>query len=89
VTRKLSLRDEMLEVATLIEGFLGNHEIGPHDWDDFVTSRLRSPEIGASRMELAAIEVRYRPAQPGEWCSTAGAQRLREIAERLRMEAGP
>lgn len=85
---KQSPREEMLQVAALIDGFAGNGNIEPYAWDDFVTSSARSPYLEAIRVELATIEIEYPSTHSHEWCSPAGINRLREIAHRIRADAG-
>ena len=85
--RKLSTQDEALAIADLIDRFV-NGDVGPYEWDDFCSYRGLTPAMEALRVEIATVEGEYPPTHSREWCSEAGIQRLREIAERIRVDAG-
>ena len=77
------MRLSSIEVADLIDRFLRG-EVGPYEWDDFISIRSRDPRIERVRRECLEIPDRY-PTESG-YCNDAGVARLRELASSLRAQ---
>lgn len=81
-----SSRDELLAVADLIDRFLDG-DVGPYEWDDFMSLNARTPELEALQAEIGSVGDQFPHAT--HWCSDEGLARLRAIAHRVRTEAAP
>ena len=75
------------EVANTIEGFVNNTG-NQWAWDGFTSIRLDDPELEGIRQEIVALPVEFPPANPRDYCSEAGMERMRQIAQKLRARAG-
>ena len=75
------------EVADTIDGFV-NGTGNQWAWDGFTSIRLDDPDLEAIRQELVSLPVKFPPAEPREYCSEAGKERMRQIAQELRARSG-
>ncbi|PYT30898.1 MAG: hypothetical protein DMG57_06755 [Acidobacteria bacterium] len=74
------------EVAKYIEDFL-NDGGGPHDWDDFISIRIRkNPELEAIRLKCGRLPDLYPPVERGQYCSDEGMEVLRQVLQSLRAQ---
>jgi hypothetical protein len=72
------------EIANLIEMFItDSNDLGPWEWDDFISSRHRSPDLEKLRIQILEIERLY-PGKGEMWCSDVGFEKLKVIAKRLK-----
>jgi hypothetical protein len=75
------------EVASTIEGF-ANGTGNQWAWDDFTSIRITDPELEAIRQKVVALPVEFPPANPRDYCSEAGMEKMRQIARDLRSRSG-
>jgi len=71
------------EVAKTIETFVDGTG-RQWDWDGFTSIRLDDPDLEAIRKKCVAIPDEFPPTSRGEYCSPAGLQAMRELAQGLR-----
>ena len=71
------------EVASTIEAFVSGAN-NQWDWDGFTSIRLDDPELEAIRKEIVALPTEFPPANPTDYCSGAGMEKMREIVAQLR-----
>ena len=71
------------EVANTIEGFV-NGTGNQWAWDGFTSIRLDDPELEAIRQKVVSLPVEFPPSNPGDYCSAAGMERMRQIVQELR-----
>jgi hypothetical protein len=71
------------EVANTIEGFV-NGTGKQWDWDGFTSIRLDDPALEAIRREIVSLPVEFPPADPREYCSEAGKEKMRQMVSDLR-----
>lgn len=74
------------EVATTIEGFV-NGTGRQWDWDGFTSIRIDDAELEAIRQKCIKIRDEYPPAKPTDYCSPAGMEEMRKLAEGLKTRA--
>ena len=74
------------EVANTIEGFV-NGTGNQWDWDGFTSIRLDDPELEAIRKKVVDLPVEFPPANPGDYCSAAGMEKMRQMVAELRRQA--
>ena len=74
------------EVATTIEGFV-NGTGRQWDWDGFTSIRIDDPELEKIRQRCIALRDEFPPANPAEYCSPAGMEAMRKLAEGLHARA--
>lgn len=74
------------EVATTIEGFV-NGSGRQWDWDGFTSIRIDDPELEAIRQKCLSVRDEYPPAKPTDYCSEAGMEAMRKLAEGLKTRA--
>jgi len=71
------------EVANTIEGFVDG--TGKQwDWDGFISIRLDDPELEAIRKQIVDLPVQFPPAEPEDYCSEAGIEKMRLMVAELR-----
>ena len=75
------------EVANTIEGFVSGGD-NQWAWDGFTSIRIDDPELEAIRQQIVALPVEFPPANPREYCSEAGMQRMRQVVQELRARTG-
>ena len=73
------------EVAETIEAFV-NGTGRQWDWDGFTSIRIDDPELEAIRKKCVVMPVEFPPSNPKEYCSEAGMQVMRELAQGLRAQ---
>jgi len=71
------------EVANTIEGFV-NGTGKQWDWDGFTSIRLDDPELESIRKQIVALPVEFPPANPRDYCSEAGREKMRQMLRGLR-----
>ena len=77
------------EVIEVLDKFLNREdEIGPFEWDDFLSLRGRDTELNAIRDICSAVSEAF-PANPssGMYCSTGGVRLLQGLLDILREES--
>ena len=74
------------EVATTIEGFV-NGSGRQWDWDGFTSIRIDDPELEKIRQRCIALRDEFPPQNPTEYCSPAGMEAMRKLAEGLQARA--
>ena len=70
-------------LASLIDRFLDG-SVAMWEWDDFISVRIRDPELEKIRRQAAALPEKYPPSQPGHYCGPDGLAELRLTAKMLR-----
>ena len=73
------------EIAKTIEAFVDGTG-RQWDWDGFISIRLDDPELEAIRKKCVAMPDQFPPTARGEYCSPAGLQAIRELAQGLRAQ---
>ena len=76
------------EIANTIEGFVTGAAGSQWAWDGFTSIRLDDPELEKIRQQIVALPVEYPPSNPRDYCSEAGLEKLRQIAQELRTRSG-
>ena len=74
------------EVATTIEGF-ANDTGRQWDWDGFTSIRIDDPELERIRQRCIAIRDEFPPEKPSDYCSPAGMEEMRKLADGLKTRA--
>ena len=75
------------EVANTIEGFVNGGD-NQWAWDGFTSIRIDDPELEAIRQKIVALPIEFPAANPRDYTSEAGMQRMREILQELRARSG-
>jgi hypothetical protein len=75
------------EVANTIEGF-ANGTGNQWTWDGFISIRFDDPELEAVRQKIVALPVEFPSSNPRDYCSEAGMEKMRQMAQELRAGAG-
>ena len=75
------------EIANTIDGFV-NGTGNQWAWDGFTSIRLDDPELEAIRQQIVALPAEFPAANPREYCSEAGMERMRQIVQDLRARSG-
>ena len=75
------------EVANTIDGFVNGGD-NQWAWDGFTSIRIDDPDLEAIRQKVVALPVEFPPAQPREYTSEAGMERMRQIVQELRSKSG-
>ena len=75
------------EVVNTIEGFVNGGD-NQWAWDGFTSIRLDDPELEAVRQKIVALPVEFPPENPRDYCSPAGMERMRQMAQELRGQSG-
>ncbi len=74
------------EVASVIEGFVSGRG-NQWAWDGFTSIRLDDPELESIRQEIVALPTEFPPSNPGDYCSEAGMDKMRQLLRNLRTAA--
>jgi hypothetical protein len=69
-------------IRRVIENFL-NRTGGNWDFDDFISIRLRDPELERVRRIAAELPDRFPPDLTGGYCNSEGREVLRKLADEL------
>jgi hypothetical protein len=72
-----------IQIAALIDSFLDG-TCGEWDWDDFISAKLKDPELENVRERCAAVADVYPPVSANAYCSEDGVNVLRAIVDELR-----
>jgi hypothetical protein len=56
------------------------------DWDGFTSIRIDEPELEAIRKRCVELPTEFPPTTAKEYCSEAGMQVMRELAQSLRAQ---
>ena len=75
------------EVANTIEGFVNGTD-NQWAWDGFTSIRLDDPDLEAIRQKIVALPGEYPPANPRDYCSEAGKEKMRHFVQELRARSG-
>src|SRR5699024_2813248 len=67
----------------LIDRFLQG-SVGPHDWDDFISTRHRDPIVERASRMCTALDKLYAAETKGHYCNASGFKLLRTLAIGLR-----
>jgi hypothetical protein len=73
------------QVAETIEAFVSGTG-RQWDWDGFTSIRIDDPELEAIRKKCVAMPAEFPPSAAKEYCSEAGMQVMREMAQGLRAQ---
>ena len=79
----MSIRLTRGEVADVIEAFINGTD-GGDDWDDFISIRIKDPELEKIRVRCARLRDEFPPEQAKKYCSQDGIRALRSYVEQLR-----
>jgi hypothetical protein len=74
------------QVASAIDGFV-NGAGNQWDWDGFISIRIDDPELERIRQRCIAIRDEFPPEKVTDYCSPAGMEEMRKLAESLRARA--
>jgi len=74
------------EVAKTLEELI-NGTGRQWDWDGFTSIRLDDPELEAIRQRCVTIPVEFPPTTRTAYCSEAGLQVMRGLAQGLRSQS--
>jgi hypothetical protein len=72
-----------IQIVALIDSFLDG-TCGERDWDDFISVKLKDPELENVRERCAAVADVYPAASADAYCSEDGVNLLRAIADEVR-----
>lgn len=83
VITKMRNRVTGFEVADIIERFVeGKGEAW--EWDDFISSQIRNPELEAIRVHCNRLDKEFPPDKSGMYTSEKGLEVLRAYVRGLR-----
>lgn len=74
------------QVASTIEGFV-NGAGNQWDWDGFTSIRIDDPELEKVRQRCISVRDEFPPEKAGDYCSPAGMDEMRKLAEGLTARA--
>ena len=74
------------QVANTLEGF-GTGTGNQWDWDGFTSIRIDDPELEKIRQRCLAIRDEFPPQKGTDYCSPAGMEEMRKLADSLRARA--
>ena len=74
------------QVANAIDGFV-NGSGNQWDWDGFTSIRIDDPELEKVRQRCIAIRDEFPPEKVTDYCSPAGMEEMRKLAEGLKARA--
>lgn len=69
-------------VTDLIGRFIGGN-IGPYEWDDFISTPLNDPALEAIRCACVNAPKEFPPTDKSHYCSKDGLEMLRSLANRM------
>ncbi|MEY2501790.1 MAG: hypothetical protein QOG12_1045 [Verrucomicrobiota bacterium] len=73
-------------MASTIDGFASG-AANQWDWDGFISIRIDDPELEKIRQRCIAIRDEFPPEKVTDYCSPAGMEEMRKLAESLRARA--
>lgn len=68
------------EARSLIIRFIDG-DVGPWEWDDFITLRHKDPIVDQLQRDVITLERAYPPTERGGWTSAEGLEKLRDLAK--------
>ena len=71
------------EVVNIIEDFI-NDRGGQWDWDDFISIKLRDPELERIRLICVELPDKYPPTGKRQYCNLQGMELLKDIIVNLK-----
>jgi hypothetical protein len=71
-----------IEVADIIDDFV--HGTGQSDFGQFLHVAIEDPKLDSVRLRCLKLHEEHPPEEEDFWCSPAGIEELRRIAEELR-----
>jgi len=74
------------EVAKTIEGFV-NRADNQWDWDGFISIRIDDPELERIRQRCISVRDEFPPDKVTDYCSPAGMEVMRKMADELKAGA--
>jgi hypothetical protein len=74
--RQISKADVRRTIAEFLAGTGGRW-----DWDDFISIRLKDPELERVRQIAGALPGRFPPDLTGGYCSDEGREVLRQLLD--------
>ena len=80
--RNTCVQRSRAEVVEIIDDLL--NESGQFDFGFFLHVRIEDTELESIRLRCLQLPKEYPPEEEGYWCSPAGIDELRRIADELR-----
>jgi hypothetical protein len=74
------------EVASTIEGFVSGRD-NQWDWDGFISIRIDDPELEKIRQRCISVRDEFPPDKVTDYCSPAGMEVMRKLADELKAGA--
>ena len=74
------------QVASTIEGFVNGGD-NQWDWDGFISIRIDDPELEKIRQRCISVRDEFPPEKVTDYCSPAGMEVLRKLADELKAGA--
>ena len=74
------------QVAKAIDDFVGGDR-NQWEWDGFISIRIDDPELEKIRQRCITIRDEFPPEKASDYCSAAGLEEMRKLAEGLRARA--
>jgi hypothetical protein len=74
------------QVASTIEGFVSGRD-NQWDWDGFISIRIDDPELEKIRQRCISVRDEFPPDKVTDYCSPAGMEVMRKMAEELKAGA--
>jgi hypothetical protein len=75
------------QVAKTIDDFVNSGGENQWEWDGFISIRIDEPELEKIRQRCIAIRDEFPPEKAADYCSPAGMEEMRKLAESLRVKA--
>ena len=74
------------QVASTIEGFVSGRD-NQWDWDGFISIRIDDPELEKIRQRCISVRDEFPPDKVTDYCSPAGMEVMRKLADELKAGA--
>lgn len=74
------------QVAKAIDDFVSGDR-NQWEWDGFISIRIDDPELEAIRQRCIAVRDEFPPDKVTDYCSPAGLEAMRKMADGLRARA--
>ena len=74
------------QVASTIEGFVSGRD-NQWDWDGFISIRIDDPELEKIRQRCISVRDEFPPEKVTDYCSPAGMEVMRKMADELKAGA--
>ena len=82
----MSMKRTPEQVAKAIDDFVGGDR-NQWEWDGFISIRIDDPELEKIRQRCIAIRDEFPPDKAADYCSPAGMEEMRKLAESLKARA--